>query len=59
MCMCPKKLTKQMKVELAKKCKVKVDNYGYRRNTIDEIELIDVHSGESIVFNKSEYRLKF
>lgn len=57
--MCPKKLTRVMKAELSKKCKVNTDDYGYRRNTLTEIELVHTQTGETLVFNKEQYNLKF
>ena len=40
--MCPKKLTRIMKIELSSKCKIKPEDYRLRRNTIDEICLVDI-----------------
>lgn len=56
--MCPKKLTRIMKIELSSKCKIKPEDYRLRRNTIDEICLVDIKTGKETVFSKSEYRLK-
>ena len=57
--MCPKKLTRLMKAELSKKCKVNVEEFGYRRNTEDVVEIVNTHTGESLTFDKKQYKLKF
>lgn len=54
-----KNLTRAMKMDLSKKCRIKVDEYGYTKNTTDIIELLHRTTGESIIIDKSKYNLKF
>jgi len=54
-----KNLTRAMKVELGKKCKIKADKYGYTKNTPDFIELIERDSGKTLIINKSDYNIHF
>lgn len=54
-----KNLTRAMKIELGKKCKIKPDIYGYSKNTPELIELIKRDTGESLIINKSKYNIRF
>lgn len=54
-----KKLTRAMIIDLSKKCKVKPEEWGYRRNCPDFIEIVNKSTGESKVISKSDYNLKF
>ena len=54
-----KNLTRSMILELGRKCKIKPEKYGYRRNTSELIELVNKETGEPRVIYKSDYNLHF
>ena len=47
-----------MKIELSTKCDIQPNEYQVRRNTIDEIELVNTETGKAVSFNKDEHHLK-
>lgn len=53
-----KKLTRIMKIELSSKCRIKPEEYGLKKNTIDEIQIVNFSTGEELTFNKAERHLK-
>ena len=54
-----KNLTRNMILALSKKCKIKPEEYGYKRNTKDIVELVNKATGEIKIINKAEYGLSF
>ena len=53
-----KKLTRIMKIELSNKCRIKPEDYGLKKNTIDEIQIVNNATGETLSFNKADKHLK-
>ena len=45
-----KKLTRIMKIELSSKCRIKPEEYGLKKNTIDEIQIVNFSTGEELTF---------
>ena len=47
-----------MKIELSNKCRIKPEDYGLKKNTIDEIQIVNNATGETLSFNKADKHLK-
>ena len=57
-----KKLTRTMRKEISRNKKLKdlinFDEWGYRKNTPEFIELVNKNTDERLVLNKDEYGIK-